>query len=615
MNKLSLAWSAFKELGIQKLTLFVLYKAGVKTGLFHIFPQPLRYTQLAVLADLSGFVSHWLDLFPVDNASLLDKAKTLVQNLIREDVTNLQGEKAERTFSTHWTRYETGQEKPEKLDVKHIWEPARFSWVFTLGRAYLQNHDESYPQLFWCQFEEFQRTNPPYLGPNWMSAQEVALRILAFVFAAQVFRASPTSTPDRQLLIARAIADHAHRIPPTLIYARSQNNNHLVSEAVALYTSAFVLPDHPEAFKWRRLGWRWFNWAIQHQVNPTGTYVQHSTNYHRMLLALAVWMSTLAKTRDQDLPLKTVERLAAATRWLQALVDPQTGRVPNLGANDGADIMPVVGSVYADYHPVLHAACATFGVREGEHPQAADMPRLENATSHAFLRVARFTDRPSHADQLHLDLWWGSENILLDAGTFSYNAPSPWTNALSSTRVHNTVTLNSQDQMTLVSRFLWLNWAQAEVLDTITNEDGQLVGITAQHDGYRRLGYLHRRSVTTFDESCWVIDDRLLPVGRSRKQKPVTMCLYWLLPDLAWSIQDHILTLQSQQGTIKLSVRGSDNISLIRAGELLHGEAHPDPTMGWYSPNYDVTVPALALLATKTTDSDLSFSTFLSLGR
>lgn len=615
MNKLSLAWSAFKELGLLKLALFALYKAGVGTGLFRIDPQPQGHTRSVGSADLSGFVSQWLDLFPVDNASLLDKASAIVQNLAREDVTNLHGEKAERAFSIHWTRYETGQEKPDDVDIKHIWEPARFSWAFTLGRAYLLNRDEVYPRLFWRQFEDFQRINPPYLGPNWMSAQEAALRMLAFVFDHQIFGSSSTTTSDRQRQIARAIADHAHRIPPTLIYARSQNNNHLVSEAVALYTAACMFPDHPQASKWRRLGWHWFNWAIQHQVTPTGTYIQHSTNYHRMLLSLAVWMRSLAKFQDQALPVKTIERLVAATRWLQALIDPQTGQVPNLGANDGADIMPVVESAYADFRPVLHAACAAFGVREGELPRAADMPRLENASSHAFLRVARFIDRPSHADQLHLDLWWGSENILLDAGTFSYNAHLPWTNALSTTRVHNTLTVNSQDQMTPVSRFLWLNWAQAEVLDTITNESGQLVGITAQHDGYRRIGYIHRRSVTTFDVGYWVIDDRLLPVGRSRKQKPGTMCLHWLLPDLPWSVHDHTITLQSQQGTIKLSIRGSDGISLVRARELLHGKTNPEPTMGWYSPNYDVKVPALALLATKTTDSDLSFSTFLSLGR
>ena len=615
MNKLSLAFSALKELGIQKISLFALYKLGLNSGLFRCIKPPKLTMLPASSADLSEFISQWLALFPVDNPSLLIKAKSFIQNLDQEYEKNALTEKAVSTFSRHWTQYETARVKPDDMDIKHIWEPARFSWVFTLGRTYLLNHDESYPQQFWKQFEAFQHANPPYLGPNWMSAQEVALRILAFVFADQVFARSPISSWERRQQIGKAIADHAHRIPPTLIYARSQNNNHLVSEAVALYTAACALPAHPEAYKWRRLGQRWFNWAIQHQISPTGTYTQHSTNYHRMLLALAVWMTALSKTHASPLPGATMTRLASATRWLQALVDPQTGQVPNLGANDGADIMPVSGTAFGEYRPIVHAACAAFGVKEGERPQVADMPRLENTTSHAFLRVAHFTDRPSHADQLHLDLWWGSENIFIDAGTFSYNAPFPWTNALSTTRVHNTLTINGQDQMTPVSRFLWLNWAQARVLNIITNDIGQIVGITAQHDGYKRLGYIHHRSVTTSKEGQWVIDDRLLSINRSRKPKPVTLRLRWLLPDLPWSVSGSILTLQSLQGAIKISIRGADDISLVRAGDLVHGEAVPDPTLGWYSPNYDIKVPALALLASKTTNFDLSFSTFLSLGR
>jgi len=615
MNKLSLAFSALKELGIQKITLFALYKLGLKSGLFRCL-KPLKINTLPVAtADLSELISHWSALFPVDTPFLLNQANAIIQNLAQEDEANSLAEKTVNTFSKHWTQYETGRVKQDDMDIKHIWEPARFSWVFPLGRAYLLNHDESYPQLFWKQFEAFQHANPSYLGPNWTSAQEVALRMLSFVFADQVFSRSPISSADRRQQIATAIADHAHRIPPTLIYARSQNNNHLVSEAVALYTAALTLPAHPEAPKWRRLGQRWFNWAIQNQVSPTGTYIQHSTNYHRMLLTLAVWMKALSKTHASSLPEATMTRLVSATRWLQALVDPQTGQVPNLGANDGADIMQVSGTAFGDYRPILHAACVTFRVKEGERPQASDMPRLENTTSHAYLRVAHFADRPSHADQLHLDLWWGRENILLDAGTFSYNAPFPWTNAFSTTRVHNTLTINGQDQMTPISRFLWLNWAQAEVLDIITNPSGQRVGITAQHDGYKRLGYIHRRSVTTSDEGQWVIDDRLLSTNRSRKPKPVTLCLHWLLPDLPWTISGTTLTLMSRQGAIKLSVRGADHFSLVRAGELVHGKVTPDPTLGWYSPNYDLKVPALALLATKISDSDLSFSTFLTLGR
>jgi len=88
------------------------------------------------------------------------------------------------------------------------------------------------------RLEQFLAANPPYLGLNWVSAQEAALRLLALSFAWQVFADSANSHAGRVGLLARSIAFHAARIPPTLPYSRSQNNNHLLSEAVGLYTAA-----------------------------------------------------------------------------------------------------------------------------------------------------------------------------------------------------------------------------------------------------------------------------------------------------------------------------------------------------------------------------------------
>ncbi len=135
-----------------------------------------------------------------------------------------------------------------------MWEPARFGWAFTLGRAYHLSGDEKYAAAFWQFFETFTDANPPCLGPHWMSGQEVALRLMAFVWAAQVFAASPSSTPERKSRLAASVAAHAARIPPTLVYARSQQNNHLLSEAAGLLTAGLALPDHPGAASWRRPG-------------------------------------------------------------------------------------------------------------------------------------------------------------------------------------------------------------------------------------------------------------------------------------------------------------------------------------------------------------------------
>jgi hypothetical protein len=152
-----------------------------------------------------------------------------------------------------------------------------------LGRAYHLTRDEKHAQAFWRNFERFDEGNPPYAGPHWMNGQEVAIRLMALVWCAQVFAPSAASSRRRRTRLARSIAEHAARIPPTLVYAR-QNNNHLVTEATALYLAGAAL-DHRS---WRELGWRWLNRALQRQISSRGEYIQHSTNYHRLMLQSAL---------------------------------------------------------------------------------------------------------------------------------------------------------------------------------------------------------------------------------------------------------------------------------------------------------------------------------------
>ncbi len=395
----------------------------------------------------------------------------------------------------HWIEYERGAEKVAPhaadgtpIDVKFIWEPARLGWAFTLARAYQLTGDERYAEAFWKLLEVFLTANPPYLGWNWVSAQEAGLRILALVFAWQVFASSPHSTSERAARLAWAVAMHAKRIPPTLVYARSQNNNHLLSEAAGLYTAGLFLPAHPSAQRWRKRGWDWFQRGLEAQIAADGAYSQHSANYQRLMLHLALWVGVLLQAQGLEYPAESQSRLAAATRWLLRLLDRESGGVPDLGPNDGAHILPLSVCPHADYRPLLQAAGLRFlGERpmgsgawdetslwlcqgisgERKSSPAPSVPISLEQTPHillspairswAYLRVAHFNGRPGHADQLHLDLWWRGLNVAQDPGTYLYNAPPPWDNALMCSQVHNTLTVDGQDQMLQAGRFLYLD--------------------------------------------------------------------------------------------------------------------------------------------------------------
>ena len=679
------ALKAIQELGLKQTFDYARYLIGLNSGYY-------KFVTNQVLQKAKSYPTH----YKLHQSLVIPDSKKLTELLGSEGINNLLTEADEitngkvRLFGgppihlelnsikplAHWTEYESGNVKLSNRDIKWIWEPGRFGWAFTLGRAYWQSKDEKYAQSFWQYFEFFQLENPPYMGPQWTSGQEVALRLMAFVFAAHVFAQSPSSTSKRKNTLAQAIAIHAARIPHTMIYAQAQNNNHLLSESAGLITAALSLPNYPQAGQWLKLGSHWFNNGLQTQIAPDGTYVQHSTNYHRLMLQLALWVMNLKipnasnhtqisqSDNHQTLSRSSLLCLAKATRWLSALLDQQSGQVPNLGPNDGALIFPFSICPYNDFRPVLQASCLAFfgerifdpgpwdemalwynlpnkkvekqeiGTKEWSSistpPTAAQGPPIiRQEETWAYLRAAKFDSRPGHADQLHVDLWWRGINIAKDAGTYLYNGPLPWKNSLARTAVHNTIMIDGADQMRHAGRFLWLDWAQASIIDYDRSRQDSYDRLVAQHDGYRRINLTHRRAIE-YQNREWIIKDDILPLLPNVPQphdqpigRPHNIDLHWLVPDWPWEIENNTdkstiaLRLLSPHGWIKLEIKShtfsNSSCNLIplalhiyHRGIPIYGTDRPIPILGWVSPTYGYKYPALSIQANTTANIPLT---------
>ncbi|MGA7192023.1 MAG: heparinase II/III family protein [Anaerolineales bacterium] len=630
---------ALFQLGLEPLALNALYKVGLKTGYYKrlsyrepeigkmnysLFPTPTREAVLSVLGT-DG------------QAALINEADEIVGGKFRMfggELVPLQ-----LTFNEplhHWTDYETGKTPiPESQfpnhDVKFIWEPARFGWAFTLGRAYHITQDEKYSEAFWKYFEIFTDGNPPYLGPHWTNGQEVAIRLMSLVWAAHIFQAASASSAERREQLVQSITHHAARIPPTLIYARSQNNNHLITESAALYTAGVAL-DQP---RWRELGWSSLNHALRTQISSYGEYIQHSTNYHRLMMQTVLWADMISRARHQRWSAPTLEALIRASHWMFSMIDPASGQTPNLGANDGALIFPLSSTLYNDFRPTVQAAARAFlrtslpagmwdemslwlGLPASEHTTDSDAymtDHLRGKDSWGYLRASRFKSRLTHMDQLHFDLWWHGLNITKDAGTYLYNGEPPWDNPLVSTRVHNTITMDGHDQMTRGGRFLTLDWFPAYSKSLLESDEKILGRVLAYHKGYRRLGIRHERIATVFMDERWEIKDNLI----FTKPGKHIFRLNWLLLDGEYEIENRELGIsfrvKSKYGWITLNIKPDSQIpsseyrvSLVRAGELIHGQREVKPYEGWVSPTYGQKLPALSLAVEVTLSKFVSFT-------
>ncbi len=254
----------------------------------------------------------------------------------------------------------------------------------------------------------------------------------------------------------------------------------------------------------------------------------------------------------------------------------------------------------------------SYGDNAFHHQQSSETPiviRSPAGDSWAYLRAAQFWARPGHADQLHVDLWWRGVNLSLDPGTFLYNAPQPWENTLAGSDVHNTLTIVGMDQMQRVSRFLFLDWAQARVTSMQFDENNRLAEAAAEHDGYRRFGLIHRRTLRFIAPNAWIIEDNLIPEKTTAPQKNLQTCsISWLLPDWSWIASEGDLQfevqLDSPNGKVLLrlsAVNGFPSetqkaaVQIVRGGCLVFGAGEVKPYWGWYSPTYGEKMPALAV--------------------
>lgn len=518
-------------------------------------------------------------------------------------------------------------------DIKIIWEPSRFGFTYALVRAYWRTGDERYAELFWQLVESWRLQNPPQQGPNWKCGQEISLRVMAWCFGLYGFLDAAATSARRVATLAQMMAVSGRRIEANLQYALSQRNNHGISEGLGLWTIGVLFPELRLAARWSKKGRQVLEMLGRDLIYNDGSFVQHSVNYHRLMLHDYLWALRLGDLLGEPFSHELKERVGEAGAFLYQIQDEKSGQLSCYGQNDGALILPLSNCDYQDFRPVVQAVhylyTGTRCYKSGPWDEdllwlfgldALDAPvvipqrtslqagvggyyTLRGPTGFVFTRCATFRHRPGQADMLHVDLWWKGQNVALDAGTYSYNAPEPWNNPLAHTVYHNTVTVDGLDQMERTGKFLWLPWLQSRVYYRQASPARHLLYLEGEHDGYRRLKppVNHRRGVLHLDEEWWLVVDALNSQGEHRYR------LHWLLLDVPyeWTEESGCLTLRTSAGAYYVHMVGlSDNgtYSLVRA------DAHSP--RGWRAPYYYHREPALSVDLVVQTDSTLFWTLF-----
>ena len=444
-------------------------------------------------------------------------------------------------------------------DVKVPWELSRCQQFITLGKAYWYNGNEKYAKEFVSQIESWIVQNPVELGVNWACTMDVAIRAVNWIWGYYFFCNSQSLTKEFKIKFFKSLYLHGRHILNNLELGQIRGNHYLSNIAGLVYLGIFFR-ETKEGKKWLEKGLTALNEEMKFQVYPDGVDFEGTISYHRLVTELFLSAMLLCRKSGIDFPEWYINRLEKMIEFVMCYTKPD-GTAPQISDNDDGRLHII--SNYGnwnllDHRYLLSAGAVLFNRSDfkeaaGEfHEEAFWLWGEEGLrkfktfpdckfplSSKAFLESGFYTMRkdnlcmiidcvpadpkaPSghkHNSRLSFELFVHDKSFIIDPGAYIYTADKEMRNLFRSTKYHNTVVVDGEEQNRFDEDKLFSMKLDATVKVSrwVVTDEHDL--IDAEHSGYARLRnpVIHRRQIYfNKEKGYWVIKDMLTGEGGNK---------------------------------------------------------------------------------------------------
>lgn len=411
-------------------------------------------------------------------------------------------------------------------DHKVIWELNRHQHLVLLAQAYLLSKRESYLREIEIEIGTWCQQNPFVRGINWASALEVAFRANSWLWVLHLVGSVLDHVAVGQ--ITEGLHQHGIFLENNLSYYFAPNT-HLLGEGVVLYALGRALPGHPKSKTWMLLGSAVVESHMHDQVQGDGSYFEQSTYYHVYAMDMFLFYSCLAETTEEFRA-----KLWKMAEYLEALLGHDR-RLPFFGDDDGGRWFHPYGA-RDQFGRATLATCNILSGRQRWQAEPSDLyPQacwwtdcsvgpvlpsrrtttfftdsgscvLQDESCKAILDAGPFgggSAGHSHADTLSLTVTAGDEEVLVDAGTFTYVADLKLRDQFRGTSAHNTVRINGRDQADLVNPFRWANPPAVRIINASAGKTEDRIEAECSYRGFvhkRKLRFIKPLVLYVMDE-------------------------------------------------------------------------------------------------------------------
>lgn len=362
-------------------------------------------------------------------------------------------------------------------DPEWIFAFNRMRFWITLGRAYALTGDERYANAFAGQLVHWVRTvrrDDPANAKAWRTI-EAGIRMEYWVKAMACFEGSPAITPEVMDAFVASMTEHAEFLMGVWNSYNLMSNWGVLANHGLFIVGAAV--PAPRAGDYRREAARRLAEEARIQIDDDGFQWEQSPMYHNEVTSCYLDVVTLADRGGHELP-EPIRRKTRDLCRVTALSGKPDGHELSMGDSDDIDQRDLVvrgAVIFSD--PLLRAfggpvmdvdavwdlgadAIAAYAALPAEPPRSVDTAlhhsgnfylrdRWGEDGTFVHFHCGTLGAGHGHSDKLHVDLFARGEDILVDAGRYTY-VDKPERFEFKNATAHNTVTVDDEEVYTPV---------------------------------------------------------------------------------------------------------------------------------------------------------------------
>lgn len=521
--------------------------------------------------------------------------------------------------------------------AKYVWEVNRLLFLPALAIQYRATQNPDFLYRFMEINQSWMKENPYLRGINWYSNIEVNIRLINWFVCWNILDASALAErhPEfRQFVFSGWL--------PTIyqhcVYSRanpsfhSSANNHLVAEYCGLFVASSFWR-FPESAEWNAYARAGLECEIQQQHSSLGVNREEAAEYIQFVTDFFLIAYVTGLHHKKPFSDAYTRQLLNIFSYIANLLD-QNGNFPQYGDDDNGKVLMLEDRTpFNNFRSLLTSAAVLFKVplfkqysqgydlknqvlfgAEGQRQFEAIRPANVRLESRFFTKEGHFILRKQegagqeiylhfdaaplgylsiaahgHADALSFIMHLDGQPFFVDPGTYIYHTDSAWRRYFVSTRAHNTVCIDGQNQAFQAGDLLWLNHYQTRVTKAQNSEE--LDEVVASHNGYERLGCEHERGIR-FQKT----DNQIFISDQLTNQQKITRTaevLFHLAPDVRVAeagFNQYRLSHPAVRRSVLLTIDPDAQVSTAR------GQTEP-VKFGWYSGRFYHKEPTTAFCA------------------